>query len=313
MIRQRIDQIQIGKSEDAEIYKTPDPFARLLKRASVQLLSSYKESEISSLDKSELYLLRNAIYAQRGHEFKTPKLRKFANRRGWNFASASFKTQALSAVEVCNAYFLDEVHPIREHGALGRGVLIRRSDSPKFPAFLKPGLCVCLGQRKFAIECRESASDARDEFHDFVDLVIDFRVGQAGRVEWTFLDNQSVSPADLNHFKAHQDKFISAAADFNASLHKVFRSRNIALVASQDDQRGAYWGTKLTLSEDALQQLASDPTFLRETTASICKGVRDALELTGPFIPTTVDLTATRVDPSQPKLEIYDKPIAFDD
>jgi hypothetical protein len=96
----------------------------------------------------------------------------------------------VSAVEMSNAYFLDEVHPIRELGALGRGVLIRRSDSATFPTFLKPGLCTCLAQRKFAIECRESASDSRDEFHDFVDLVIDFRVGQAGRVEWTFLDSR---------------------------------------------------------------------------------------------------------------------------
>jgi N-acetylmuramoyl-L-alanine amidase/YARHG domain len=313
MIRQRIDEIQLGGNEDTDIYRTPDPFTRLLKRASVQLLSSYKDSEIPSLDKGELYLLRNAIYGQRGRKFDTPKLRKFVNRKGWNAASARFKPSDVSALEMCNAYFLEEVHPIKELGALGRGVLIRRSDSPKFPAFLKPGLCACLGQRKFAIECRESASDARDEFHDFVDLVIDFRVGQAGRVEWTFLDNRYVSPADLDHFKAHQDKFISAAVDFNASLHEVFRSRNIALVASQDDQRGAYWGTKLTLSEDALQQLASDPTFLRETTAGMCKGVRDALELTGPFIPRTVDLTGTRVDPSQPTLEIYDKPIVFDD
>lgn len=312
-IRQKIDKIQINKIEDADIYKTPDPFTRLLKRASVQLLSSYKDSEIPSLDKGELYLLRNAIYGRHGYKFDTPKLRKFANRRGWSAASATFKMHDVSAVEMCNAYFLDEVHPIRELGALGRGVLIRRSDSPTFPTFLKPGLCTCLAQRKFAIECRESASDSRDEFHDFVDLVIDFRVGQAGRIEWTFLDSRYVSPADLDGFKANQDKFISAAADFNAALHEVFRSRNIALVSSQDDQRGAYWGAKLTLSEDALQQLASDPTLLREATASMCKGVRDALELTGPFIPRMVDLIAARVDPSQPTLEIYDKPIVFDD
>jgi hypothetical protein len=71
-IRQKIDKIQINKIEDADIYKTPDPFTRLLKRASVQLLSSYKDSEIPSLDKGELYLLRNAIYGRHGYKFDTP-------------------------------------------------------------------------------------------------------------------------------------------------------------------------------------------------------------------------------------------------
>jgi N-acetylmuramoyl-L-alanine amidase len=313
IIREKIDYIQINKIEDADIYRTPDPFTRLLKRASVQLLSSYKDSEISSLDKGELYLLRNAIYGQHGYKFDTPKLRKFANRRGWSAASATFKNDDVSALERCNAYFLEEVHPIKELGALGRAVLIRRSDSASFPAFLKPGLCTCLGQRKFAIDCRESASDPRDEFHNFIDLVVDFRVGQAIAIEWTFLDNRYVSPADLDHFKGNQDRFISAAADLNAALHEVFRSRNIALVSSKDNQRGAYWGAKLTISEDALQQLASDPTFLREATVGVCKGVWDALEQAGPFIPRTVDLLAAPVDPSQPTLEIYDKPIVFDD
>ena len=312
-IRHRMDRIQINKVEDADIYRTPDPFARLLKRASVQLLSAYKELEISILDKSELYLLRNAIFGQHGYKFDTPKLRKFANRKGWSAASASFKTDDVSGLEMCNAYFLEEVHPIKELGSLGRGVLIRQPDSPLFPAFLKPWLCTCLGQPKFAIECRQSSSNAREEFHDFVDLVVDFQVGETVRVEWTFLDNRYVSPADLDHFKANQDKFISTAVDFNAALHKVFRSRNVTLVASQDDQRGAYWGVKLTLPQDALQQLASDPTFLQEATAGMCNGIRDALELTGPFIPRTVGLIAARVDPAQPTLEIYDKPIVFDD
>ena len=195
----------------------------------------------------------------------------------------------------------------------GAGCSFASRNSPLFPAFLKPWLCTCLGQPKFAIECRQSSSNAREEFHDFVDLVVDFQVGETVRVEWTFLDNRYVSPADLDHFKANQDKFISTAVDFNAALHKVFRSRNVTLVASQDDQRGAYWGVKLTLPQDALQQLASDPTFLQEATAGMCNGIRDALELTGPFIPRTVGLIAARVDPAQPTLEIYDKPIVFDD
>jgi N-acetylmuramoyl-L-alanine amidase len=313
IIRQRLDKIQADKIEDADIYRTPDPFARLLKRASVQLLSAYKESEIAILDKAELYLLRNAIYGQHGYKFDTPKLRKFANRRGWSAASATFKTADVSPLEVCNAYFLEQVHPIKELGALGRGVLIRKPDSPLFPAFLKPWLCTCLGQAKFAMECRESVSDPRDEFHDFVDLIVEFQVGQAIEVEWSFLDSRYVSPADFDHFKRHQDKLVSAAVDFNAQLHKVFQSRNVALVAAQHNRRGVYWGAKLTLSADALQQLASDPTFLREATSGMCNGIRDVLELAGPFIPRTVGLVAARVDPSQPTLEIYDKPIVFDD
>ncbi len=313
IIRHRLDTIQINKLEDADIYRTPDPFARLLKRASVQLLSAYKDSEISILDKAELYLLRNAIYGQHGYKFDTPKLRKFANRRGWSAASATFKIDDISPLELCNAYFLEEVHPTKELGALGRGVLIRQPDSALFPAFLKPWLCTCLGQTKFAVECRESVSSPRDEFHDFVDLIVEFQLGRVVGIEWSFLDNRYVSPADVHHFKAHQDKLVSAAVDFNAQLHKVFLARNIPLQASQDNQRGAHWGAKLTLSQEAMQQLASDPTFLREATGGMCHGIRDALELAGPFIPRTVALIAARVDPTQPTLEIYEKPIVFDD
>lgn len=313
LIRRKVDEIQIKKKEDEEIYKIPDPFARLLKRASVQLLSEYKDSEISALDKAELYLLRNAIYGQHGHPFSTPKLRKFTNRKGWGARSATFTYDDMSALEMCNAFFLNELHPIRELGALGRGVLVRRPESSRFPAFLKPWLCACLGQPKFGIACRESASSYSDEFYDFVDLIIDFQIGAESAIEWSFLDSRLVTPADLDHFKTHQDKFVSAAADFNAALHKVFRPRNAALVASQEDRRGPYWGAKLTLSEDMLQQLTSDPALLRDTVASMCNGIRDALELTGPFIPRTLGLIPVRVDAAQPTLEIYDRPIIFDD
>jgi hypothetical protein len=313
LLQRRIDTYDVLKTEDAEIFGIPDPFDRLLKRSSVQLLADYKDTEIASLDKAELYLLRNAIYGQYGFVFDTPKLRKLANRRGWSAKSPSFTMDRLSEVEKCNAFFLQQVYPQKELGALGRGVMIRPTGSSSLLPLLKPMLCTCLGGRKSAIDCHDGHLDSASEFREHVDLLLDLETGDSVRVDWTFLDPRYVVPPDVDDFKANQFRFMAAAVDFSASLYKTFRPHNLSVAGSQDINLGSYWGAKLTLSPDAVQQLASDPSFLHDTATAMCTGIRGALDQIGPYIPRTVDLVSVKPDPSQPALAIYDKPIVFDD
>ena len=311
LLQRRIDKYNMDKTEDADIFRIPDPFDRLLKRSAVQLLADYKDTDIAALDKTELYILRNAIYGHHGFTFDTPKLRKLANRRGWSAEAASFNMNRLSEVEKCNAFFLEQVYPQRELGALGRGVLVRQSGPPALP-LLKPMLCTCLGGRKSAIDCHDGSLDASTEYRDYVDLLLDVDVGEAVRLEWTFLDPRYVVPPDVADFKANQHRFLAAAAEFSAALYKTFRPRTM-WVGSESVHLGTYWGAKLTLSQDAVEQLANDPSFLHETAATLCTGLKTALEVTGPYSPRTVDLVSVQPDPSQPALAIYDKPIVFDD
>jgi len=91
-----------------------DPFERLLERASSALLRRYKETEIGGLDRTQLYLLRNAIYALHGRPFDTAKLEKYANRKGWQSRGAAFTMALMSPVELCNALYLNELHAARE-------------------------------------------------------------------------------------------------------------------------------------------------------------------------------------------------------
>jgi hypothetical protein len=220
---------------------------------------------------------------------------------------------SLSEVEKCNAFFLEDMHPQKELGALGRGVLIRQTDSPTFVPLLKPMLCTCLGQSKSAIDCHESALDPSDEFRDHVDLVLEIEAGDAVRVDWTFLDPQYVVPPDLPVFQANRYRFIAAAVDLSATLHQTFRARNFSVAVSQDMRRSSYWGAKVTLSPEAIRQLSSDPSFLKDTATNMCTAIRESLEMTGPYIPRTVDLVSAKPDPAQPSLAIFDRPIVFDD
>ena len=103
ILSQRLDQIDNEQREDAATLRINDPFTKLLTRSRYQLLSKYKDSELPQLDKAELYLLRNAIYARRGYPFNTAKLSKFSNRMGWTRPPASRKP--LSQIEACNAFF----------------------------------------------------------------------------------------------------------------------------------------------------------------------------------------------------------------
>src|SRR5207244_593100 len=154
------------------------------------------------LDKAELYLLRNAIYARHGYPFNTAKLSKFANRMGWTRPATSRKP--LSQIEICNAFFLQQLHPNQELGSLGmicnafflqqlhpnqelgslgRGVLIRDSASGEVSNYVKPAICACLAQPSRHIDCqRHPGRNDRADFHDFVDLIIELEAGPSNKV-----------------------------------------------------------------------------------------------------------------------------------
>src|SRR5262245_51058307 len=224
LIQKRIDQIELEKIEDRDLLRINDPFIKLLNRSSKQLLSAYKDSEISALDKAHLYLLRNAIFGQRGFKFDTAKLAKFAHRMGWSSSAANIhKSSDMSALERCNSFFLESLHPGRELGALGRGILLR-APSTSFSPYLLSSLCTCLARLKNHVDCRRTSSaNDRTEFYEFVDLIVEFAEGSDNRAEWTFLHESEVEEADVDVFRPHQDRFFSSALDFNVAVQTALK------------------------------------------------------------------------------------------
>jgi hypothetical protein len=310
ILAQRLDQIDNEQREDAATLRINDPFTKLLTRSRYQLLSKYKDSELPQLHKAELYLLRNAIYARHGYPFNTAKLSKFANRMGWTRPATS--RRPLSQIEVCNAFFLQQLHPNQELGSLGRGVLIRDSASGELSNYVKPAICACLAQSSRHIDCqRHPGKNDRADFHDFVDLIIDLETGPSNKVEWTFLDESEIVGADLDNFKNHEERFYSSALDFDVAVQTALRSAGQDLISSED-KRGPYWKLRLSLSPEALSALARTPAFSSSMAQNICDSVHRAFESAGPFIPRTV-APPSRPDPNNPLLEINDKPIVFED
>ena len=310
ILSQRLDQIDNEQREDAATLRINDPFTKLLTRSRYQLLSKYKDSELPQLDKAELYLLRNAIYARRGYPFNTAKLSKFSNRMGWTRPPASRKP--LSQIEACNAFFLQQLHPNQELGSLGRGVLIRDSASGELSNYVKPAICACLAQPSRHIDCqRHPGRSDRTDFHDFVDLIIDLEAGPSNKVEWTFLDESEIVGVDLDNFKNHEERFYASALDFNVAVQTALRTAGQDLVTGED-KRGPYWKLRLALSPEALAALERTPAFSSSMAQNICDSVHHAFESAGPFIPRTV-APPSRPDPNNPVLEINDKPIVFED
>ncbi len=313
LLNRHISSIEYQKTEDTTILRISDPYTRLLARSSLQLLSRFKDSEIAQLEKSQLYLLRNAIFGQQGYPFDTPKLRKYAYRRGWASATSSFQQDKVTPVARCNAFFLQELHSASELGALGRGVLIHQPADPGFPQFLTASVCTCLAGPKIAVECRSSAHASRDEFRDYVDFVLDLDQADADGIEWTFLDEGMVEAADLPSFKDNHERFMSSAVDFNAALQESLETRKLTLAAASESHQGPYWGAKLSFSPASLAMMKRDPAFLRDTSHHICSAVRDALEFAGPFVPRTVDKVAASPTLAPSPFDLLQKPIVFDD
>jgi hypothetical protein len=307
ILLRRLDQIDNGQIEDAATLRINDPFTKLLTRSRYQLLSKYKDSELPQLDKAELYLLRNAIFARHGYPFNTAKLSKFANRMGW----ARPKRNQLSQIEICNAFFLQELHPNQELGSLGRGVLIRDFASGGPSNYVRPAICACLAQPSRHIDCQQHPGKSdRADFHDFVDLIIDLEAGPSNKVEWTFLQEEDIVGADLDNFKNHEERFYASALDLNVAIQRSLRTVGQDL-SSAEDKRGPYWKLRLVLSPEALSALARTPSFSSSLAENICDSVHRAFESAGPFIPRTV-APAARPDPSNPLLEINDRPIEFE-
>jgi N-acetylmuramoyl-L-alanine amidase/YARHG domain len=315
LIQKRIDQIEIEKIEDRELLRINDPFVKLLMRSSKQLLSAYQESEIAALDKAHLYLLRNAIFGQHGYKFDTAKLAKFAHRMGWSSSAANiYKASDVSPLERCNAFFLEQLHPGRELGALGRGILLRPPAAKVFPSFLLSSLCTCLAKLKHHVDCRRiSTASDRTEFHEFVDLIIEFVEGDANKAEWTFLSDGAVEDADVEIFRPHQDRFFSSALDFNVAIQSALAARDVQFTAADEHRTGAHWGVKLTLTPSTLETLRRDPILSRDVSAKMCSVIHDSLELAGPYIPRTIETMPARLQIDQEILEVFDKPIVFND
>jgi N-acetylmuramoyl-L-alanine amidase len=307
ILAQRLDQIDNGQIEDAAALRINDPFTKLLTRSRYQLLSRYKDSELPQLAKAELYLLRNAIYARHGYPFNTAKLSKFANRMEWTRPNRD----RLSPVEICNAFFLQELHPAQELGSLGRGVLIRDFASGEASNYVKPAICACLAQPGRHIDCQQHPGKSdRADFHAFVDLIIALEAGPSNKVEWTFLQQEDIVGADLDNFKKHEQRFYASALDFNVAIQSSLRTAGQEL-SSTEDKRGPYWKLRLVLSPETLSALARTPSLSSTLAQNVCDSAHRAFESVGPFIPRTV-APPTRPDPGNPVLEINDKPIEFE-
>ena len=310
ILSQRLDQIDNEQREDAATLRINDPFTKLLTRSRYQLLAQYKDSELPQLDKAELYLLRNAIYARHGYPFNTAKLSKFANRMGWTRPAASRKP--LSPIEVCNAFFLQQLHPNQELGSLGRGVLIRgfrvrrtfqlreagdmRLSRATEQAHRLPATSRQQRPRRFPRLCR---LDHRPRSGSVQQGRVDLpgRVGDRGR--------------GTDNFKNHEERFYASALDFNVAVQTALRAAGQDLVTGED-KRGPYWKLQLALSPEALSALARTPAFSSSMAQNICDSVNRAFEFAGPFIPRTV-APPSRPDPNNSVLEINDKPIVFED
>lgn len=307
ILEQRLDQIDNDQIEDAATLRINDPFSKLLTRSRYQLLSKYKDSELPQLDKSELYLLRNAIYARHGYPFNTAKLSKFANRMGWSRPTRN----PASPVEICNAFFLQELHPAQELGSLGRGVLIRDAALTGASNYVRPAICACLAQPTRHVDCQQRPGQSdRDDFRSFVDLIIELETGPSNEVEWTFLDGDDIVGADLDNFENHEDRFYASALDFNVSIQSVLRTAGQDL-SSTGDKHGPYWKLRLALSPQTLAALARTPGLSSSLGQNVCDSVHRAFESAGPFIPRTVGPPSIP-DPDNPVLEINDKPIEFE-
>jgi N-acetylmuramoyl-L-alanine amidase len=280
-----------------------------LARASKQLLYIYKQQEIDQLKKPQLYLLRNAIFGQTGYVFSTPKLHKFSNRRGWKLLKSSPRPPSI--VERCNAWFLEELHPTRELGAIGRGVLF--SQSPSVPAMLKAQVCTCLAQDSFGVDCRDGdQSNLRMEFYDYVDFVIKISDADRAEIRWNFLDPKDVADASWEEFQQDSALFRASALQFSAQMQVSLASAGQTLQLHSDEGRGPYWGVTLTLPKQLVSRLATDPKLAMDISNSICTATVDVLNKTGPAIPWTIDTESQKVG-DEPSFRMYSKPIVFDD
>ncbi|MBR0936887.1 YARHG domain-containing protein [Bradyrhizobium jicamae] len=307
ILQQRLDQIDNDQIEDAATLRINDPFSKLLTRSRYQLLAKYKDSELPQLDKAELYLLRNAIYARHGYPFNTAKLSKYANRMGWSRPTR----KPVSPVESCNAFFLQELHPAQELGSLGRGVLIRDAALTGPANYVRPAICACLGQPSRHVDCQQHAgSSDKADFHSFVDLIIDLETGPVNQVEWTFLNDNDIVGADLDTFKANEERFYASALDFNVAIQNVLKTAGQDL-STAEDKRGPYWKLRLMLSPQTLAALAQRPGLSSSLAQNVCDSVHRGFEAAGPFIPRT-DAPPSMPDPDNPVLEINDKPIEFE-
>src|SRR5262249_55870365 len=120
LIQRHLDDLLRYRSEEEALLRINNPFEKLLRRSLRQLLFFYRKSELTQLHKDELNLLRNAIYARHGYTFGTAKLQKYFNRQLWYKPDEQYTPYSLSAVDVCNAFFLDDYYSTRELGARGR-------------------------------------------------------------------------------------------------------------------------------------------------------------------------------------------------
>jgi hypothetical protein len=115
ILSQRLDQIDNDQSEDAATLRINDPFTRLLTRSRYQLLSKYKDSELPQLDKAELYLLRNAIYARHGYPFNTKTGNCQPNGGGQDHREAA---SGFRRLRFATRFFFSSFIPIRNWARL---------------------------------------------------------------------------------------------------------------------------------------------------------------------------------------------------
>lgn len=315
----RIDQIVIGRDEETEYLRINDPFTRLLRRAQKQLIHAHQEKDIKQLEKSQIYLLRNAIYAKHGRAFDTPKLRKYFNRQSWYTERPDFNESLMNPVELCNAIYLEAYYPDRDVGAAGRAVIMNRSFDPVVSA-LQADICGCVKSGAVSVDCRfTEPENFRQEFRDFGDLVMNIEVGRTDAMRWYSLNHVIVASQDFENYIKHEATFLSAINDIGtktqAALNGIGRHLDVAYAQNHDN----FLGADFSFSPATLQAISRNAAGWSQTVSGFCKGTRDLLERFGPYVPR-VDGTMTRkqivdgvFDSTGNELTILQKPILYGD
>ncbi|WP_170347574.1 YARHG domain-containing protein [Ruegeria atlantica] len=313
IISERISELENSRSEISGILRLSDPFERLLTRSSIQLLDLYRHKEIGLLNKSDLWILRNSIYAKKGFIFKTKKLEKYFNRREFYSPNANFSLYDLSAVEICNAYILEEVHEQRELGARGRAVLIT-TDGSQYLNVLRHKICGCLEKPSTGVECSQDPTFAPSEaFKSSVDFVLRLRNGDKSNSTWHLVDRSLINDQDQKKYSEGQSKIISGLLSISSSFSEAIGSGYQQSDFTSIDRD--YLGLTFSLSRQVSDQLKGSPLELEAIGQSICTGIAELLEEAGPYIPSIAQERQFQisVDGTEPAktIKIIDRPIQF--
>ena len=290
LIRDRLDQLDQDKAEENKFLQFTKLYERLAERSKSQLLYYYKDSEVLQLKKGELYLLRNQIYAHHGRLFSTPKLHKYFSRKSWYKPDPNFNLSLVNPIEICNAFFLNELNPEVDLSTLGRAIFIdigisNGSSLSNFPASVED----CLNRNNTGIEVhRSGGKDYEAIFRDYADLLILIRQTKHTSVSYSSLNQQMINKSVLTDYPDNEQQLIFALEKFSSQIQKFLTDYGMDVQDPNHQPAQKYIGVSIGVSEEDLMRLKTDNSLRDGLGNTICKGAKDFLEIHGPTIPTLV-------------------------